>query len=336
MKFGIKLTKLRFGTAFVLLSLALSPWLSACGGGSNGSTIPGNAHIKDENNYTITSKLTIPVRETQPGVDLQVCWDQVKTDFMGHAVTGDTAIKGVHWGQITRLTEEQIADQFAIGTFDSTKSVKKIRTFPVPDPPPSPLCATLSQFHTAESYLVPAQDYVVSVDEYMLLFASSQVQGEGTRSAMFIKPTDGSAVTKVDGPDGGPELQFSADFNKPKVDIPAAGPWVVEWSQLTQDGVGTEVVYQNIDSLRLAFYPAWGAADLAANALNYDRIQGATYYKVSISSGDRSADLAAAQTDSAQAFTGFSPTNGLWVVALECSKKCYLPAPVAVAILNPT
>jgi hypothetical protein len=47
------------------------------------------------------------------------------------------------------------------------------------------------------------------------------------------------------------------------------------------------------------------------------------------------ADLSEAKTDSGQAFGGFNQTDGLWVFALECS-KCYLPAPVAVTILNPT
>jgi hypothetical protein len=330
---GIRRTRSSSGGLLVLLSATLAPWSSGCGSDSSAST--SNTQIKDENNYAVKSDLKIPIEETQPGADVEVCWDEVTTDFMGHAVVPgtDTGIKGVHWGQITRLTEDQIEEQFAIGTFDSTKYVKKIRTFPVTDA--NTTCANLSEFHTGESYLVPAQDYVPSVDKYMLLFAGSQVQGEATRSAMFIKPTEGSEITKVKGPNGGPELQFSADFNKPKVDIPIAGPWVVDWSQLTKDCVGVDVVFQNIESLRLAYYPGYDTAKLAASALDYDRIEGATYYKVTIPGGRRSVDLAEVKTDSGQAFTGFSETDGLWVIALECS-KCYLPAPIAVAILNPT
>jgi hypothetical protein len=333
MTFSFKNARSRFGALLVLVSSALSPGLCGCGGDSSNSK--PKAQIKDENNYTVDSHLTIPIEETQAGVDLEVCWDEVATDFMGHDVVPgtDAGIKGVHWGQITRLTEEQIQEQFAIGTFDSTKSVKKIRTFPVTDA--ATTCAKLSQFHTGESYLVPEQDYVVSVDKYILLFAGSQVQGELTRSALFIKPTEGSSVTKVKGRSGGSELQFSADFNKPKVDIPANGPWVVDWSGLTKDCVGVDVVFQNIETLRLAFYPGYDLAKLAENALDYDRIPGATYYKAAIPGGERSADLADLTTDSGQAFTGFTDTDGLWVVALECS-KCYLPAPIAVAILNPT
>ena len=333
MTFSCKIAKSRLSALLILLASPLSPWLGGCGGGSSGPST--NAQIKDENNYSVTSDLTIPVEETQPGADVEVCWDEVATDFMGHDVvpgTG-TGIKGVHWGQITRLTEEQIQKQFAIGTFDSTKSVKKIRTFPVTDA--ATTCAKLSQFHTGESYLVPEQDYLVSVDKYMLLFASSQVQGEATRSALFIKPTEGSNVTKVKGRSGGPQLQFSADLNKPKVDIPAKGPWVVDWSTLTKDCVGVDVVFQNIETLRLAFYPGYDTAKLGAEALNYDRIAGATYYKAVISGGKRSADLAEVKTDGGQAFAGFTETDGLWVVALECS-KCYLPAPIAVAVVNPT
>jgi hypothetical protein len=330
---SFKIARSRFDASLVLVSSTLLPCLSGCGGESSGSS--ATVQILDGNNYAVQSGLTIPVEETQVGADVEVCWDEVKTDFMGHEVVPgtDSGIKGVHWGQITRLTEDQIEDQFAIGTFDSTKSVKKIRTFPVTNA--ATTCAKLSEFHTGESYLVPADDYVVSVDKYMLLFAGSQVQGELTRSALFIKPTEGSSVTKVKGRSGGPELQFSADFDKPKVDIPAKGPWVVDWSALTKDCVGVTVVFGNIETLLLAFYPGYDTAKLAENALDYDRIPGATYYKAIIPGGKRSADLAEVKTDNGQAFGGFGDTNGLWVVALQCS-KCYLPAPVAVAILNPT
>ncbi|MBN2577127.1 MAG: hypothetical protein JXP73_21370 [Deltaproteobacteria bacterium] len=329
MNFGIRITKSYFGA--VLASLFFSPWLAACGG--NGETSPsGNAHIKDENNYTVTTGLTIPVKETQPGADLEICWDKVTNDFMSHPLTEETRVKAVHWGDITRLTVDQIEEQFANGTFDNTKWVKKIRTLPVPDP--SKTCGKLSEFHTGESYLMPEQDYVVSNDNYMLLFASSEIQGKGIRSAMFIKPVEGSTVTKVDGVDGGPMLDFSADLDKPKVDIPAAGPWEVEWSQLTRDAVGEEVPYQKLDNLRLGFYPNMTATDLSAQALDYDRIPGATFYNVAIVKGARSANLADAKTKDGQAFSGFDQTDGLWLVAIECS-ECYLPAPVAVVGLNP-
>ena len=191
------------GASLVILFSSLSPGLLGCSNGASGGDSPAGAHISNENNYTVTADLTIPVQETQPGADLEVCWDQVMTDFMGHAVVAgtDTGIKGVHWGEITRLTQAEIAHQFAIGTFDSTKSVRNT-TYPVTDE--TKTCAKLSEFHTGASYLVPSQDSGVSTDEYMLLFASSQVQGVLTRSA-FLKPANGSTVTTVNGTSGGPQ-----------------------------------------------------------------------------------------------------------------------------------
>jgi hypothetical protein len=304
------------------------------GNGGDGPSPPGNAHIKDENNYVVVSKLKIPIVPTAPMADLKVCWDKVTKDFMGHDVVpgGEFAIKAVHWGAISRLTEQQIEEMFGNGTFDSTKYLKLIRTYSVPDVSTS--CAQLSEFKNGATAMSPATEYVVSQGtKYMLLFSSSPVQGELVRSSLFIQPTEGETETSVNAVNGDGELDFSAEFNRPKVDIPAAGPFVIEWSQLTKDGVGSEVDFTKIDSLRLAFYPGYDIDKLAQDALMYDRIAGATFYKTAIASGT-SADLAVAKTDGGQAFAGFSDTGGLWIVALECS-KCQLPAPVAAVILNP-
>ncbi len=339
MKFASEHSKLGRGVALVVASLLIPPLFAACGSGGSGPATTGNASIKNENNYTVTSKLTIPVAPTAPGANLTTCWTMLKTDLLGHPVDSTsttTNIESVNFLQVVKLTQEQIAAEFAAGTFDSNSSVKLVRSFRVADAPGT-TCAALSAFHTGQDYLGP-QDYVVPTDpntNYLLLFAHGVVPGQGTKTMTFIAPTTGSAVSEVDAPEGKPLLQFAADLDKPKVNIPAGGPWVIEWSQLTQDGMGGDVIYQNIDSLLLGFYPGMGVADLQAQALDYDRIPTATIYHVAILDGARSVDLATAQTDAGQAFSGFSQTNGVWAVALQCS-TCYLPSPIAVVILNPS
>lgn len=324
----------------VVASLMIPLLFAACGsGGGSDSGVTGNASIKNENNYTVTSKLTIPVVPTAPGADLTTCWTSLETDLLGHSVVApDSNIESVNFLQVVKLTQEQIADQFATGTFDSGTSVKLVRSFRVADAPGS-TCAALSAFHTGQAYLQPEDDYVVPTDtntNYLLLFAHGVVPGEGTKTMTFIAPTTGSDVNEVKAPEGAPLLEFAADLNKPMVNIPAAGPWVIEWSQLTRDGTGTDVIYQNIDSLLLGFYPDMTVADLQAQALDYDRIPTATIYHVAILDGARSVDLATAQTDAGQAFSGFGQTtDGIWAVALQCS-GCYLPSPIAVVILNPS
>ena len=325
----------RHWAKLLLASFVLMSPLGACSG-SDGVEPTGNAVIKDENNYTTTSTLTIPHVETAPGADLTVCWTTLATDLLGHAVDPVTDIDAVTFLQIPNLTEAEIATQFAAGTFAATK-VSLSRDYRVDHTVvPATTCASLSMFKLGASYLAPAQDYVVDAGvKYMLLFATGTTPGTGSKSMVFLDPVATSAVTTVNAPEGAPILQFSADLTTPlPVSIPAAGPWVVDWSQLTRDGAGSTVIFQKIDSLLVGYYPGMTVADLQARALDYDRISPTTLYQVAILDGARSADLATTANALGQPFPGFAQTSGVWAVGLLCS-SCQVPAPIAISILNP-
>jgi hypothetical protein len=86
----------------------------------------------------------------------------------------------------------------------------------------------------------------------------------------------------------------------------------------------------------VGFY-AMSVADLQAKALDYDRVA-TLLYQVPIVDGATSTDLALAKTSDGRAFSGFAPpdgADGFWAVGLLCG-SCQIPAPIAVAILNPT
>ena len=61
------------------------------------------------------------------------------------------------------------------------------------------------------------------------------------RAAMtFLKPTSTSTNTQVDAPTGCGMLDFSADLaSLTKLPVPAAGPWVLDWRDITRDGQGS-------------------------------------------------------------------------------------------------
>jgi hypothetical protein len=158
----------------------------------------------------------------------------------------DSNIETVHFLQVVNLTQEQIAAQFSADTFDFNSSVKLVRSF---SSATGSTCAALSAFHAGQDYL-GSQDYVMPTDantNYLLLFAHGVVPGQGTKTMTFLAPTTGSTVNEVDALEGKLLLQFAAALNKPKVNIPAAGPWVIERNQLT-------------------------VVDLQAQAADYDRI----------------------------------------------------------------
>lgn len=317
--------------------LLLPTLLGACGSSSGGGGT-GNVVIKNQNNYTTTSKLTIPHVQAAPATDLNVCWTTLGTDLLGHAVSPTTDIDGVTFLQIVNLTEDQIATQFAAGKFE-TSSVKMYRDFRVDHTLTQPsTCATLSEFKLGASYLVPAQDFTADPSvKYMLLFAKGNTPGSGSKTMVFLDPVGAATDTLVNAPEGSGILQFAADLTTPApVSIPAAGPYVVDWSQLTRDGAGGTVIYQKLDSLLVGYYPGLSVADLQARCLDYDRIPGSTLYQVAIPQGATSADLATTQTAAGVAFPGFvGLSSGVWAVGLLCS-SCQVPAPVAIAILNPT
>jgi hypothetical protein len=223
-----EISRAPFSGAALLAFLTMSPLLAACGGGGSGPTTNANASIKNKNNYTVTSKLTIPVAPTAPGANLTTCWTMLKTDLLGQPVAApDSNIESVHFLQVVNLTQEQIAAQFSAGTFDFNSSVKLVRSF---SSVTGSTCAALSAFHTGQDYLGP-QDYVMPTDantNYLLLFAHGVVPGQGTKTMTFLAQTAGAVVYEVDAPEGKPLLQFAADLNKPKVNIPATGPWVID------------------------------------------------------------------------------------------------------------
>ena len=64
----------------VLVTLALA----ACGGSSTPDVTRGNVLLHDDNNYQTTASLTVPVVETAPAMDLDICWTGVASDLQCH------------------------------------------------------------------------------------------------------------------------------------------------------------------------------------------------------------------------------------------------------------
>jgi hypothetical protein len=307
---------------------------AACGGGG-GNSNPGtaNAYLTNANNYTSVSSLAIPTVTTAAGADLHVCWTTLSTDLLGHTVVPAQDIDHVTFLQVVGLTKDQIAKQFAAGTF-STTSVKKYVDFIV-DHASGSLCAQLSAFKLGAVTMVPSEDYKVDPTKlYMLLFAKGQTPGSGSKTMMFLEPDAASTNTEVTAPEGKTILSFQADLTTPaKVTIPAAGPYVIDWSGLTTDGMGNPVVYQKIDSLLVGYYEGMTVQQLQSRCLDFDLIA-TTLYRVDIPIGPKSVDLATTKTSAGAPFAGFTPNNGVWAVGLMCS-SCQVPAPIAVAILSP-
>jgi hypothetical protein len=168
----------------------------------------------------------------------------------------------------------------------------------------------------------------------LLLFSKGTTPGLGARTMAFLKPTAASTNTKVDGVTGCGLLDFSADLaSLTKLPVPAAGPWIVDWRDITKDGQGNEVPFEKIDGVTIGFYAGMTVADLESRIFDIE-LDATSLWDVKLMGG-RTADLSTA-TDRATgaAFSGFTRADtGTWMLALTCS-ACQNPAPVLLTILD--
>lgn len=336
MKLGCRfsISSRRGGRATVLAgSLLLSV---ACGSNATSSGSTGNIVITDQNNYKATSALSIPRVQTKPQADLDICWTGITKDFLCHDASSSD-INSVTFLQINNLDESKIEQQLTAGQLDSSKVIS--RTFKTTA---SSTCAKLSQFSLDTTVVNPTTDYTVSSTKtYMLLFARGTKLGSGSRTMLFLEPNDGSSVTEVKAQtDSCNILDFSADLAASTVDVAAGGPYVLDWSKLTKDGLQNEFLFADIDKLQLGFYPDLSVSQLEDRFLDLD-VGGlaSPLYELTINQSDddpvKSADLASATSSTDGKFAGFSKTNGIWAVALRCT-RCQVPTPIAVVVLNPS
>jgi len=306
----------------------------ACGSNSpgGGSATVGNIVITDQNNYKATSKLGIPRVQTKPQADLDICWTGITKDFLCHAAS-PSDIDSLNFLQIKNLDESRIESQLTAGQLDSSNVIS--RSFQTTA---SSTCTKLSKFSLDTTVVTPSTDYTVSSTKtYMLLFAHGTKLGSGGRTMLFLEPTDGSDVTAVDAKtDSCDILKFSSDLSGATINVPTSGPYVLDWSKLTQDGLENEFLFTDVDKLQLGFYPDFTVSKLQERFLDLDLPGLASpFYELKITKGATDADLTSATSSSEGKFSGFTKTNGIWAVALRCT-TCQVPTPIAVVILNPS
>jgi hypothetical protein len=318
----------------LLLSVALSgALLSACGSSGGASTGPvGNVVIEDANNYTSTSSLDVPVVETMAATDLTISWDGITKDLLCHTAQ---SIDNVAFLRIGNMSQAQVEDKLAKGTLVSTE-VTTYREFHT-----AGATSTMLSALSFGSQLVPATDYVVAPStEYLMLFTHGTTLGVGAQAMVFLSPSASSTNTAVAAPDACSNniLTFTPTLSTMPVSIPTAGPWKVDWSQITKDNFGQKLDFSQtkLDKVELGFFQGKQPADIQSDFLNVE-LDATNLYVYAVPAGQKYVDLAGT-TSSGGSFPGFAGSTagstGTWAVAVLCS-TCSVPAPIVFSILAP-
>jgi hypothetical protein len=307
-------------------------------------TPEGAILLVDANNYLSTTVLTIPEIETAPMADLHVCWDQVVKDIQCHEVNAPVDVDNVSLLRFPAATKDQVAVKLG-GTQLNVSDLTTYADVQVVD---GSTCAQTGMMETFGDPINLAEEYVEApTDTFMIVLTRGTTPGIGAATMVFIKPVSTSTNVEVPVPTGcsadesSSLLSFTADLHSlTPVTIPIAGPWVVDWSQVTRDGGMGDINLADIDRALVGFFQGKTVADLEANVLDleYDDPVAdyyTTVWEATIERQDH-VDLAVAvERGTGAPFPGFAQTDGVWVLGLMCG-SCQNPSPIILTVLLPS
>ena len=300
--------------------------------------------LGDSNNYQAVSVLNLPATiETAPS-DLEICWQNVTTDIRCHDVDPKKGINNVTLLRFENKSEADVEELLGAGEIPINKLDAYFEYEPPKDTASRTACASLSEFSRVGNAIDISKEYIESDSyTYLLVFAQGSNPGVQTVTMTFVTPKADSTNTMVNAPDnaalnqptGCGSLTFTADIVSAKaLEVPAEGPWSLDWTKVTLDGNGNPLSFGSVDGLMLAFYEDMTAADLEENILDLEEL--ATKLWESDLYGETEADLAdLKERGTGKAFTGFDlKANGVWALAMLCS-TCQNPAPLILTIVEP-
>jgi len=321
---------MRISTAAALVAVPLLSALPfACKTkGDDSGGLDANIVLTDANNYSYSGAVHVPVVTTASGTDITICWDQVKQDLQCHDLNPLTDIDNIGLARFPNKTQAQVEE----GLSNNSLLQADINGYVEFNTDHAVSCTTLSSFSFLGTAIDVLKEYNQDGGTYMLMLTEGTEPGIGARVITFLQPQADSDVVNVDVPDNCGVLDFNASLQDlSQTQMPTDGPFVVDWSALTTDGIGAPLSLSTIDSVMLAYYAGKTPADLQSTFLDLELIAD-DMYTMDLPGGT-AADLALATNAGGTTFPGFTG-DGTWLFALRCS-RCYNPAPVFLTVVAP-
>ena len=317
----------RFSHSILLLSL-LSLACSGDKDDSGGSDIvdPDSiVELSDGGNFAYTGDLSPTSTQTAEMANLHFDWSQVANDLQCHSMDPATDVDNIALMVFPNLTQAEVAAELSNDTMQQRDLGAYISYENTDDATEADL-TDLTFFGTDPEIL---SEYTEGSGTWMFLLASGTTPGVGSRILHFIEPTASSDNTEVVLPDGCGLLDFEAQLSTTTTPISTEGPWVIDWSGLTQDGRGNEFSHSSVDGIMVGYYADLSTEDLQSQFLDLELIADGLW-TIDLTGGS-TADLNDLSGDTE--FDGFS-APGTWVIALRCS-LCSNPAPLYLTVLEP-
>jgi hypothetical protein len=305
---------------------------SGSGGTATGGTGASPIYLYDEDNYRADISLSIPTVETASGVDLDVCWTDVLSDLDCAAVDPQNEIVSTAIMRFRNRSEEEIERVLA----SSELRQSELDGFLSYTSDYLSTCTTLSSFSNFGTPVDFAEEYAPNDElKYVFLFLRQTISGVASISLTFARPSSASTNRELRAEPGCNLRTLTANLAAP-VRVPADGPWVVDFSNVTMDGQGYPLGYGDVDSATLWYFAEASLSDVEGLVSELDKAATEHYrfefletQSVSLSDLLRPADD--------QPFAGFRRAEtGVWLFGLTCSYCLNPDIPHVLAVFEPT
>jgi hypothetical protein len=326
--------------------VALAACLTGCGddgAATNPPPPPPDAiTITEEHNYlTTASELDVEVVTVGAEQNLRICWTDITTDIQGHAVDPVKDINDVSFIRVLRSDPADVAELLNTGTLlqDDVDGAWEVL------PTGGETCADLDEFRdiSGDTPIDPEESFQIDDDyTYLLVFATGTKIGFGARTMLILEPKADSLVTAVNAlEDSSDRLTFEVELaSREKLEMPAEGPWQIDWSAIKTDNHGNTLDKNAVDRLLIGFFAGKDPSDLEEGFLDLEQETPALggpdqSWEVSVAKGSLASLAGATGRNGEPAFDGFeTDEEGTWIVGAFCG-LCQNPAPVIVTILDP-
>ncbi len=300
--------------------------LAACPrGDKDDSASVDEISLQNENNYSWSGGLVISSFQTAEHVDVHIDFSALTLDMLCHEMSPVTDVDTLGLTRFPLLTQLQVAQ----GLTNNSLLQANTNGYLACEPEDATDCY-LSDFNFGGTVYDAIPTYDASGGVYLLSVSKGNTPSQGGLFLAFLEPVAESTVTEVSLQNDCGLVDYDVDMESlAKLELPAAGPWNIEWSNVSISGNGQPVVPGKLDEVLVGHYTQT-PAEIQAQFTDLEPLA-AELYKLELTGGT-DADLAGLADADGNAFTGFT-TDGTWVLGLRCT-SCTNPAPLFLTVVD--
>jgi hypothetical protein len=295
-----------------------------------------NVVATEKNNYTFSSRITLPPVTVASMSNLAFDWSGLTKDFLGHSLDPARDLDLV----LVMLWNLPIADFQKALNEDALYTSNLIVSPPLGLPVAGKTSAQLYDLKLNDTSVTPemfnsyfdASMYTPANSTLLVAVQMGTGLGRGIRMLQAFELDARSTVTNVALTDGSTKLTYNANLHDLTITgVPGGTPALtLDWSHMTKNALGGEFKEGTVTSAVVSHFTQT-PAELETRFLDLDLIATATY-RANVPSGSV-LDFALLKDPNGVAFPGIDD-NGTWLVGLVCG-NCRNPAPWYLTILEP-